>query len=155
MRIGELSRRLGISERALRYYEEQGLLRPARESSGYRDYSDADLETVRRIRTLLSAGLGTQLIGEVLPCMRDAGELVAPGCPELIPYLVGERDRISRTVDELQTARAILDAIIASTPSPTEQALVCPTDGATPAEARSRTNADGRVQAANGLIAAR
>jgi hypothetical protein len=71
---------------------------------------------VRRIRTLLSAGLGTSVIAEVLPCMVDDGEIVAPSCPEPIPYLARERDRIDRSIDELHATRAILDSIIAAAP---------------------------------------
>lgn len=40
MRIGELARRTGVSVRALRYYEEQGLLVPARAANGYREYTE-------------------------------------------------------------------------------------------------------------------
>ena len=40
MHIGELSVRTGVSRRALRYYEEQGLLLPQRQANGYRSYSD-------------------------------------------------------------------------------------------------------------------
>ncbi len=38
MKIGELSRRTGVPTRMLRYYEEQGLLRPERADNGYRSY---------------------------------------------------------------------------------------------------------------------
>jgi DNA-binding transcriptional MerR regulator len=126
MRIGELSQRTGISQRALRYYEEQGLLRPSRRSSGYREYAKTDVHTVRRIRTLLAAGLSTVTIAEVLPCMVDDGELLVPACPELITELSRERDRISKVIDELQAARTVLDAIIAG-PAPPEitQTLTC------------------------------
>ncbi|RCV49992.1 MerR family transcriptional regulator [Marinitenerispora sediminis] len=114
MRIGELARRTGASERALRYYEEQGLLRPARRPSGYREFTEADAATVRRIRTLLAAGLGTAVIAEVLPCMADADGQLAPACAELTSELIKERDRISEEVGELLAARAILDGIIAA-----------------------------------------
>ena len=53
MRIGELSRRTGVNERLLRYYEQQGLLRPERLPSGYRAYRASDVAVVRRIRALL------------------------------------------------------------------------------------------------------
>ncbi|WP_337918610.1 MerR family DNA-binding transcriptional regulator [Pseudaminobacter soli (ex Zhang et al. 2022)] len=36
----------------LRYYEAEGLLAPARTSSGYRDYGPAEKDTVERIKTL-------------------------------------------------------------------------------------------------------
>lgn len=125
MRIGELSRRTGTSRRALRYYEEQGLLLPARRPSGYREYGAADVPRVRRIQTLLAAGLGTAIIAEVLPCMVGDGEVLAPACPELIPELARERDRITRSIDELAAARTILDAIIGAPAPPAAAALAC------------------------------
>lgn len=114
MRIGELSRRTGASQRALRYYEEQGLLRPARRPSGYRDFSEDDVDAVRRIRVLLAAGLGTVIIAEILPCMVEGNEGLAAGCPELLDALGGEHDRIATAIAELESARTLLATIIAA-----------------------------------------
>ncbi|AXB41204.1 MerR family transcriptional regulator [Amycolatopsis albispora] len=114
MRIGELSRRTGVSERALRYYEKQGLLRPERRPSGYRDYRDADVAAVRRIRILLAAGLSTTQIGEALPCFIDDDDRLLPSCPELVDALVEHRDRIGEAIDELEATRANLNTIIAA-----------------------------------------
>ncbi|MFC3999088.1 MerR family transcriptional regulator [Nocardiopsis sediminis] len=118
MRIGELAGRTGVSERALRYYEEQGLLHPARRPSGYREYAESDVATVRHIRTLLAAGLGTAVIAEVLPCMSDDSGEIALACGELAEGLAQERERITEEVEELLAARAILDDIIARPVSP-------------------------------------
>ncbi|MEV0821667.1 MerR family transcriptional regulator [Nonomuraea rubra] len=118
MRIGELARRTGVSERALRYYEEQGLLRPQRRESGYRVYSDADVAAVRRIRILLAAGLSTMQIVEVLPCIVDDDGLLVPDCPELVGELEKQRERIGSAIDELEATRANLDAIIANRRGP-------------------------------------
>ncbi|WP_242888669.1 MerR family transcriptional regulator [Actinomadura litoris] len=115
-RIGELSQRTGVSQRLLRYYEEQGLLRPSRRPSGYREYDEADAERVRRIRTLLAAGLNTTTIADVLPCTIDTGEGLAAACPGLLDDLQRERDRISRSITQMDTARTMLDAIIDATP---------------------------------------
>ncbi|APU15040.1 putative transcriptional regulator [Actinoalloteichus sp. GBA129-24] len=115
MRIGELSRRTGVSERSLRYYEQQKLLEPQRRPSGYREYAESDVEVVRRIRTLLAAGLNTTIIAEVLPCMVVDGDLLVPGCSELAVELSRERDRITGQIDELSDARAILTEIITAT----------------------------------------
>lgn len=117
VRIGALSQRTGVSVRLLRYYEEQGLLKPLRRSSGYREYRDDDVHTVEHIRTLLAAGLNTATIAELLPCMVDEGQGLAPGCPDMLPDLYRERERIDSAIADLVATRAVLDTIIAATPS--------------------------------------
>jgi DNA-binding transcriptional MerR regulator len=49
--IGEAARRVGVSASALRLWERQGLVRPARRGR-YRLYSDADLDHLRRVRRM-------------------------------------------------------------------------------------------------------
>jgi len=112
MRIGELARRTGVSERALRYYEEQGLLTPQRRASGYRVYGEADVAAVRRIRILLAAGLSTAQILEILPCVVDEDGWLTPDCPELVDALRQQRSRLDAAIGELETTRANLDTII-------------------------------------------
>lgn len=70
MLIGELSRLTGASARSLRYYEAQGLLEAARGPNGYREYAEDALLAVHQIRALLDAGLTTEVIRSVLPCVR-------------------------------------------------------------------------------------
>ncbi|WP_285487189.1 MerR family transcriptional regulator [Amycolatopsis taiwanensis] len=117
MRIGELSRLSGVSQRLLRYYEEQGLLRPQRRPSGYREYLSSDVAVVRQIRGLLAAGLSTATISSVLPCIREDGGRLVPTCPDLVAQLRGERDRIDQAIDDLTTSRQILDTVINAAPS--------------------------------------
>ncbi|MEU8875056.1 MerR family transcriptional regulator [Streptomyces javensis] len=112
MRIGELSRRTGVNERLLRYYEQQGLLRPERLPSGYRAYRASDVAVVRRIRALLAAGLSTATISQVLPCLRDDGEHLVPTCPDLLGELRAERDRMTSAIEELELSRSLLDRVI-------------------------------------------
>lgn len=66
MKIGDVTRRTGVSARMLRYYEEQGLVRPARRGNGYRDYTPATLEQVVTIRDLARSGVPTRFIKIVL-----------------------------------------------------------------------------------------
>ena len=118
MRIGELSRRTGVHERLLRYYEEQRLLRPVRRPSGYREYAETDVAVVRRIRGLLSAGLSTATIATILPCLRDdEGERLVPTCPDLLTDLHRERVRITRAITDLESSRSALDDVIAAAPA--------------------------------------
>ncbi|WJV50570.1 MerR family transcriptional regulator [Streptomyces flavofungini] len=112
MFIGELSRRTHVSTRGLRYYEQQGLLRPRRRASGYREFDASDVATVRRIRILLAAGLNTDLIREVLPCMADEGAILAPTCEEMAQDLERERERLGTSIEQLQAAHAMLGSII-------------------------------------------
>lgn len=143
MRIGELARRTAISERALRYYEEQELLRPVRRPSGYREYRETDVRTVRNIRTLLAAGLNTATIAEVLPCMVEDGDALVPACSELATILTVDRARISTAINDLQAARDILDAIIAAAArSESLQGMVCD-----PAEPPSESRQSGPLTA--------
>ncbi|MEU2656033.1 MerR family transcriptional regulator [Streptomyces sp. NPDC007325] len=112
MFIGELSHRTGVSTRSLRYYEQQGLLRPQRRASGYREFDESDVAAVRRVRILLAAGLNTDLIREVLPCMADEGSILAPTCEEMAQDLKAERERLSGSIQQLQAAHAMLSSII-------------------------------------------
>ncbi|WP_425578388.1 MerR family transcriptional regulator [Streptomyces albiaxialis] len=112
----EMARRSGVHERSLRYYEQQGLLSPERLPSGYREYSEADLETVRRIRCLLTAGLSTAVIAQVLPCIRDDDGRLAPTCPNLVGQLRTERERMTREIDALRTSRSLLDTVLDAAP---------------------------------------
>jgi MerR family transcriptional regulator, light-induced transcriptional regulator len=58
VRIGELARRVGVSEHVLRAWERRyGLLRPERSPGGYRLYSAADERRIRRMQAHLAAGL--------------------------------------------------------------------------------------------------
>ena len=66
MRIGELARRTGVPTRMLRYYEQQGLLEPGRAANGYREYAEADVERVQRVRSLVRSGMPTRLIAPVV-----------------------------------------------------------------------------------------
>ena len=65
-------RRAGCSPRALRYYEEQGLLAPQRTQGGQRRYPADAVERVLLYRRLIDAGLGTEVIRELLPCMNGS-----------------------------------------------------------------------------------
>jgi MerR family copper efflux transcriptional regulator len=58
MRIGDAAAAAGTTPRALRFYEERGLLPPpARSASGQREYGPRHVSRVRLIRELLSLGL--------------------------------------------------------------------------------------------------
>ncbi|GIH77184.1 MerR family transcriptional regulator [Planobispora longispora] len=113
MRIGDLALETGVNRRLLRYYEEQGLLRPVRLANGYREYARADVATVRHIRALLAAGLPTAVIARLLRCVHDDEELIAAAaCPAFIEDVRRERARVTETIAQLRSSRRALDAIL-------------------------------------------
>ena len=113
MRIGELAAKAGVSVRALRYYEEQGLLISDRSGSGQRLYAPAAADRVQLIQHLYAAGLASRTIAELLPCV-DA----KVSTPESRARLQAERDRIDEQISDLTRTRDRLDAIIELTQSP-------------------------------------
>lgn len=62
MKIGDVAEQTGVPARMIRYYEQQGLLEPERGDNGYRVYTSAHVDRVRRIRNHISAGLPTRLV---------------------------------------------------------------------------------------------
>jgi DNA-binding transcriptional MerR regulator len=113
VRIGELARQTGVSERSLRYYEQQGLLTANRTPGGQRDYPEAAVDRVIRIQELFAAGLHSKKIARLLPCLRDTdGGPSQIATPALVSELVAERARIDRMMGELANSRDVLDDVI-------------------------------------------
>lgn len=113
MRIGELAARTGVSERSLRYYEQQGLLASDRTPGGHREFPERAVDRVIRIQELYAAGLHSSKIARILPCMRDEdGGPSVRATPELVAELTTERDRIDRMINELLRSRGVLDEVI-------------------------------------------
>ena len=51
MKINEVEAAVGVTKKNIRFYEEEGLISPRREpGNGYRSYSEADVERLRRIK---------------------------------------------------------------------------------------------------------
>ncbi|MFC8190577.1 MerR family transcriptional regulator [Cellulomonas sp. NPDC057328] len=107
MRIGEVAARAGVSVRALRYYEEQGLLVAERSPGGQRRYPPEAVERVRFIQNLYAAGLGSKAVLRILPCM-EHGVLT----DEMHERLLAERARVQAQLDELTATRDKLDHVI-------------------------------------------
>ncbi|MFE3886673.1 MerR family transcriptional regulator [Streptomyces lydicus] len=112
MLISELAELTGVSARALRHYEDRGLLAPARNSSGYRDYSECDVTRVAQIRTMISAGLGTSTIQKYLDCARTGERGTSlEMCPDLRAELDALAGRLDARQAELRETRRRLRGI--------------------------------------------
>ncbi|AZM90785.1 MULTISPECIES: MerR family transcriptional regulator [Streptomyces] len=69
MLIGELACATGTTARALRHYEQAGLISSERAPNGYRVYEERAVVRVRNIRVLLEAGLTLEDVRVFAPCL--------------------------------------------------------------------------------------
>ena len=112
MQISEFARQAGVSARALRHYEDQGLLCPDRDVNGYRQYGEADLLTVARIRIMLGAGLSTATMRQYLDCVLAGHDgLGVEMCPGLRNELESVHSRLNREEARFVSTRAALSAL--------------------------------------------
>ncbi|MEU6188064.1 MerR family transcriptional regulator [Nocardia sp. NPDC047038] len=109
MKIGEASIASGASPRALRLYEDEGLIVPGRCSNGYRDYCPSTIDRIRVIRHLLDAGLPVRFVKRVLPALIEgAGDLDSQARDEIAAY----HDRLTRRIALLERQRSSLGGFL-------------------------------------------
>ncbi|WP_051620655.1 MerR family transcriptional regulator [Paenibacillus sp. UNC451MF] len=60
MKINELAKRLDVTPRAIRFYEEKGLLQPEYEENGYRRYTEDDAWRLQTIAAFREIGFGIE-----------------------------------------------------------------------------------------------
>lgn len=109
MKIGELSKRSGLSAHTLRYYEGIGLLPYAdRDASGLRDYDSSILVWIEFLGRLKTTGMPLR---EMLryAALRQAG-LSTIADRELLLKL--HREQVSKKIAELQSCLLVLDTKI-------------------------------------------
>ena len=132
LRIGELSRRVGVSDHLLRAWESRyGLLQPARSAGGFRLYSEADALRVRRMQAHLARGLSAAeaaraALTEDNRTGADPGRAAVPhrtppGASELSGALQQALDAfdepaaqavLDRLVSDLSLATALRDVVV-------------------------------------------
>jgi DNA-binding transcriptional MerR regulator len=119
LRINEVAAETGLTTRAIRYYEEIGLLEPAARSEGdYRLYDTSDLERLQFIRSLRDdAGFSLAQIGQLLEDdearERNRERFSQTGDPDERRALILEsRSRVDHQIEILETKAARLAAMI-------------------------------------------
>jgi len=65
MNIKEIESKSGLSRANIRFYENEGLLSPARKDNGYRDYSEENLELLKKIRLMRELGISLDQIKQL------------------------------------------------------------------------------------------
>ena len=105
MRIGELAERVGISTKAIRYYESLGLVdEPERTPGGYRRYGESDLERLRFVRDAQASGLTLAEIASVLE-LKSSGRR---SCSHTLDLLERHLAEVDAQIERLSQSRVAL-----------------------------------------------
>lgn len=106
MKIGQASSASGVSERMIRHYEAIGLIpKAARRDSGYRDYDDRDLHTLRFIRRARDLGFLIEEIGRLLALWQDRSRASA----DVKALATARAEELRRKEDEVRAMRKTLE----------------------------------------------
>lgn len=109
MNIGEAAKTSGVSAKMIRHYEEVGLVAAAsRSSAGYRQYSEADVHTLRFIRRSRDLGFSIREISELLGLWQNRRR-----SSRLVKSLAETHiDALEKKVAELQAMKATLEHLV-------------------------------------------
>lgn len=108
MKIGELSKRTGVTTKTIRYYEEIGLLPPPdRADNGYREFAEEAVERLGFIRDAQASGLSLGEIASILD-LRGHGQAT---CEHVIDLLVRHLEALDRHITGLRQTRQHLAAL--------------------------------------------
>jgi MerR family transcriptional regulator, copper efflux regulator len=111
MLIGELAAAAGTTTRALRYYEQHGLLRSRRTANGYRHYDARAVTRVRNIRRLLALGFTSDDVRRFLPCL-DLGDLGDRQCAESARFVSRKLAALDERIAALNAVRGELQGFL-------------------------------------------
>ncbi|MHB8685217.1 MAG: MerR family transcriptional regulator [Dehalococcoidia bacterium] len=102
LRIGQLARAAGFTEKALRFYDEIGLLRPSgRSASGYRLYDEQAIERLRFVRKAQGLGLSLDDMRTIL----EIGDEGRVPCGHVVSVVDRELERVDAQMRRLRSLR--------------------------------------------------
>ena len=105
MNIGQAANHSGISAKTIRYYESIGLIPAAsRTGSGYRTYSDKDVETLRFIHHSRNLGFSVKDVGTLLDLWRNQKRASA----DVKALALSHIKEVDRKIEELRKVRDTL-----------------------------------------------
>ena len=111
MKINEVEALVGITKKNIRFYEAEGLLTPRRNSeNGYRDYGEAEVDALRRIKLLRKLGVPLEEIRQ----MQTGVHTVGDGMRRHLVTLERERKNLedaARVCEELADSQERLEAL--------------------------------------------
>ena len=108
MNVGAAARRSGLPSKTIRYYEDIGLIRPARAENGYREYSGDDIHRLAFLRQARGLGFSIEECRQVMALYRDKSRASHDVREIAKSHVIA----IEEKVRELQSMRATLQTLI-------------------------------------------
>jgi MerR family transcriptional regulator, copper efflux regulator len=105
MNIGEVAAETGVTAKSIRYYESINLIpAPERTQSGYRQYSDRDVQTLHFIKRSRGLGFSVAEVAELLSLYQDRERVSA----EVKGIVETRLDEIDQKISELESIQSTL-----------------------------------------------
>lgn len=108
--IGDIARELGLSQRAIRYYEELGFLKPTRTDGGFRTYQEGDIDLLRIVLQFKELGMSLEEIRALCVPGRDA--LTSESTRHLRETLLARRGEIEAKVRHCEEGIRQIDRVL-------------------------------------------
>ncbi|MCR9254652.1 MAG: Cu(I)-responsive transcriptional regulator [Alphaproteobacteria bacterium] len=108
MNIGEAAARSGLPAKTIRYYEDIGLVRPARDGNGYRAFVEKDIHKLAFLARARSLGFTVEECRVLLALYEDDDRASA----DVKSIATEHLDRIDRKISELEGMRATLSHLV-------------------------------------------
>ena len=110
MKIGEFAAKAAVNIQTVRFYERRGILKePPRSSSGYRCYSNADLDALCFVRQSQALGFSLQEITQLLPLHTSVAQL--PLSRRKSQKMLGMAEIARRRLDQVDEKLRLLKAM--------------------------------------------
>ncbi len=108
MNIGEAASQSALPAKTIRYYEDIGLLKPARSANGYRSYSERDVHTLKFLQRARSLGFNVDDCRQLLSLYQDRSRASA----DVKELASAHLDQISEKIRELESMKQTLERLI-------------------------------------------
>ncbi len=109
MNIGDIARRSGLPAKTIRYYEDIGLVRPARRANGYRAFSETDLHKLAFLGRARSLGFTIEACRQLLALHDDRARASA----DVKRLAAGHLAQVEHKIAELAAMRDTLADLVA------------------------------------------
>lgn len=108
MTIGKLAKRAKIKIETIRYYEQRGLMPPPnRRNSGYREYSQSDIDRLRFIKSTKDLGFSLKEVIELLSLKTGQDTT----CGDIKTFVQNKVDEIEKKISSLKKIKNALEIL--------------------------------------------